>query len=257
MAYPPLPPNAWLRYSLICELLDRLPSTAATFVEVGCGVGAVGARLADRFHYTGYEPDTVSFNIARSRIKNGVVVHGFLPDRPTQSFDVLGAFEVLEHHEDDGAVLAAWAKWVRPGGYVLLSVPANPARFTRFDASVGHYRRYTATGLAAVLRRAGFDDVVTWSYGFPLGYALEFARTLLAHNNNSETFEARTAASGRFLQPSDGLGWIIRLGTAPFCVAQRPFKHSSLGTGLIAIGKRRDDAATQFSPVRTFQPHTA
>ena len=58
----PLTPNAWLRYDVITRVL---PAGVRDVLEVGCGQGALGARLAQRYQYVGLEPDPVSWAVAR------------------------------------------------------------------------------------------------------------------------------------------------------------------------------------------------
>ena len=140
--------------------------------------------------------------------------------------------------KDDRSSLAGWYEWIRPTGHIVLSVPANPARFGAADAAVGHYRRYSAAGLTSLLDHSGFDQISVWSYGFPLGYVLEAARNLLAPRGNAQAFSARTALSGRFYQPDQRWAWATRLGTVPFRIAQRPFRHTRFGTGLVAMARR-------------------
>jgi SAM-dependent methyltransferase len=237
-ALPPLSPNAWLRYELLRDLLASVPS-ASSFLEIGCGMGGLAARLVERYEYVGYEPDARSYETARSRLAGrGVVVNGVLPSAPDRTFDAVGAFEVLEHLEDDRASLAAWREWIRPGGHVLLSVPAHQSRYGAADAAVGHYRRYGRPDLMRLFRACGFDQATVWSYGFPLGYALELARNVLAPRGAADAYQRRTAASGRFYQPNDRVAWLTRLGTAPFRLMQRPFRETTLGTGLIAVARR-------------------
>jgi SAM-dependent methyltransferase len=238
-ASPSFSPNAWLRYDLVQALLERIPE-ASSFLEVGCGMGALAARLVDRYEYVGYEPDAQSCEVARRRVAGrGVVINGILPAAPVRCFHVLGAFEVLEHLKDDGAALAQWRGWICPGGHVMLSVPANPKRFAKADVAVGHYRRYTRDGLRRLLEQAGFDTITVWSYGFPLGYVLELARNVLASGAEADAaaIGTRTAASGRFHQPGDRAAALLQLGTAPFRVMQRPFRATSLGTGLLAMAR--------------------
>jgi hypothetical protein len=88
------------------------------------------------------------------------------------------------------------------------------------------------------LGRSKFDRVTVWAYGFPLGYLLEFGRNVLAPRSGDDTYEARTSKSARFYQPTERLAWVTRVGTAPFRVVQRPFRRSSLGTGLVAMARR-------------------
>ncbi len=61
----PLTPNAWLRYELVKRIL---PAGISDVLEVGCGQGALGIRLAQRYRYLGVEPDRVSWSVASARI---------------------------------------------------------------------------------------------------------------------------------------------------------------------------------------------
>lgn len=227
MSDPPLTPNAWLRWDVVSRLLDGLADVERV-LEVGAGEGALGARLAQRYDYVGVEPDPLSRARARERV--GTVLEA-LPD---ESFDLVCAFEVLEHVADDGAELRSWRDRLHPGGWLLLSVPAHEKRFGPADRRVGHVRRYDPERLAALLTETGFENSRLVTYGFPLGYALEVGRHVLAGRGEGEG----TAGSGRWLQPSDRLGWATRLGTAPFRLLQRPFARTRLGTGIVALARR-------------------
>src|SRR2546423_89000 len=63
------------------------------------------------------------------------------------AFDVVCAFEVLEHIPDDDQALAEIARVLRPGGALVFSVPVNPALYSGFDAACEHVRRYDAPSL--------------------------------------------------------------------------------------------------------------
>jgi SAM-dependent methyltransferase len=202
--------------------------------------------LASRFDYRGYEPDTASWQVAQARLsRRGLreVLNRRVPDSVDHTFDMVGAFEVLEHQPDDRVALASWIQWVRPGGHLLLSVPAHPDRFAAADRYVGHFRRYSRAGLLDVLRSAGLDEIRIMIYGFPLGYLLEGVRNvILGHRESraSEAMEDRTMASGRRLQPGDHWAPAIWAATAPFALAQRPFGEGNLGTGFVACARRPD-----------------
>jgi SAM-dependent methyltransferase len=227
LSEPPLTPNAWLRWDVVSRLLDGLEDVERV-LEVGAGEGAVGARLARRYDYVGVEPDPRSRARARERVET------VLEELPDGSFDLVCAFEVLEHVADDRAELRAWRDRLRPGGWLLVSVPAHEKRFGPADRRVGHFRRYEPGGLAELLTETGFEHPRLVTYGFPLGYALEAGRHVLARRGQGEG----TAGSGRWLQPSDRLGWATRLGTAPFRLLQRPFAGTQLGTGIVALVRR-------------------
>jgi SAM-dependent methyltransferase len=152
------------------------------------------------------------------------------------TFDVVGAFEVLEHIEDDHAALEGWRDWLVPGGLLVLSVPSHGDRFGPWDVAVGHFRRYEREDLSRLLSAAGYEEVVVYSYGFPLGFVLEWARNRLAPKEEIP-MEERTARSGRLLQPA-GRSWATQIATAPFRWMQRPMRRTDIGTGYVVSARR-------------------
>lgn len=239
----PLTPMATLRWDLVRRILDDLAPSRV--LEVGCGQGSMGARIAARTSYLGVEPDLSSYEVARQRIEpwGGTVLNDTIDAIPgTERFDLVCAFEVAEHLEDDVAALADWSRFLSPGGHLLLSVPAWQERYSTMDAMVGHYRRYSPDGLSAALRKAGATDVRVLLYGWPLGYALESARNAIARRRDGSAAESpatskdmatRSAASGRTLQPKRIAGVAVRAGTAPFVRIQR--LRPGTGVGLVAL----------------------
>lgn len=240
---PPLTLNAWLRYDVVDGILCRLQDVDS-ILEVGTGQGAVGSRLAEHCRYLGVEPDRVSFEVARDRIEgdsSGEVRCGDIRAvLEEEIFDLVCAFEVLEHIEDDESALRAWRRHLRPGGWVLLSVPAYEHRFAAADVHVGHLRRYNPAQIETLLARCGFEHVSTFAYGFPLGYALEWIRNFVARRRSEQpTVQSGTSISGRFLQPSELLGWWTAVATYPFRLIQGAFLGTGHGPGLVILGRRR------------------
>lgn len=239
---PPLSIRAWLRFAAMRSFLEKF-GPGARVLEIGTGLGGVGCRLALRFDYTGLDLDRASASVAAERLARlgvrGHVVNGDLSAlAPGARFDLVCAFEVLEHIEDDRGALAEWSARLVPGGALLISVPAFQKRFSRWDVRAGHFRRYERDEISAKLRDAGFVAPELRTYGFPIDFALESVRNTAARVlPMAETNESRTAMSGRFLQPPDGAGWLTRGVSAPFRVAQRPFFGSKLGTGLVVFAR--------------------
>lgn len=234
----PLSLTAWLRYDAVRRLF---PSGQHRVLEIGAGLGSVGALLAERFDYVGVEPDPVSFATARHRIgTRGQVLNCIVDELPrTEIFDIVCAFEVLEHIQDDHRTLAMWLRHLRPGGWFLASVPAGRDRFGLQDEYVGHFRRYDREDLTTLLTQVGLGDLVIVSYGFPLGNALEMTRSAIArHRATSAARDERTSASGRWLQPPEWAGVATRTLTYPFGLLQRPFASTQLGTGLVARAQK-------------------
>jgi SAM-dependent methyltransferase len=239
---PPLAIRAWLRYDVAKRVIDRLrPSTA---LEIGCGQGAFGARLAGDVKYLGVEPDKSSYQVARGRIepRGGLVLNGIHRAVPEGStYDLVCAFEVLEHIEDDKGALAEWVPLVRPGGHLVLSVPAFQERFGAMDTHAGHFRRYSPTGLKDRLVEAGLTDVEITVYAWPLGYALEAVRNRIDAKKlaaaGDASVEELTAASGRTFQPNGRvMGAFVNAATVPFRYLQRA--RPNAGTGLVAVARR-------------------
>jgi SAM-dependent methyltransferase len=270
---PPLTARGSLRWAVVEPILAGLHPT--TVVEIGCGQGAVGARIARHAAYTGVEPDLASSELAAARVtaRGGAVLHGDSRVLPWGStYDVVCAFEVLEHIEEEAAALRAWVSHTRKGGHVLLSVPEDPDRFGPSDVQVGHYRRYTEESLTEALAGAGLEVVSVQHYGWPLGYLLEAvshraARRALASESGDDTragdndddddlpdvadaadldgtagdadWEApgrRAVGSGGWLQPGAVAGAVLRVGVRPFARVQG--RRTDRGTGLIALARR-------------------
>jgi SAM-dependent methyltransferase/glycosyltransferase involved in cell wall biosynthesis len=236
----PLTPNASLRYDLVQRML---PAGVTDVLEVGCGQGAAGARLAQRYRYLGVEPDQQSWEVARHRIAavgRGEVRNVTVDALGDERFDLVCAFEVLEHIEDDAAALKEWASRLRAGGWLMLSVPAYQRRYGPADELVGHFRRYDPDAIVALLESCGFAGTEVRHYGFPLGYALEAGRNLIGRRRlataGSQSVAERTAGSGRLLQPaSSARAMATRWGTVPFRAMQRAFPGT--GPGIVVLAR--------------------
>jgi hypothetical protein len=228
----PLSLHAWLRWDVVSSLL---PPDATTVLEIGAGRGAMGALLARRVSYVGLEPDVTSQAEAQIRT-GGSVLQERIEDHDGV-YDLVCAFEVLEHLEDDVAALAVWRE--RSRRWLLISVPMSPSRFGPWDELAGHFRRYTRESLSSALIRGGWTPNVIRAYGFPLGYGLEKVRhRVAARRTSADTMSDRTAASGRNLQPLRSMGYLTWSAAGPFRLLQRPFFDSDLGTGLVALATK-------------------
>ena len=134
-------------------------------LEVGAGLGTVGEwllRQPGTEELVLLEPADNLFAALARRFagRAGVsTVKGYLDEVDLGGpFDTIVLINVLEHVADDASVLARAYGMLRPGGSLLLFVPALPALYGTLDAQFEHYRRYTRAGLARSLRAAGFPD---------------------------------------------------------------------------------------------------
>ena len=105
--------------------------------------------------------------LAKLQARGGAGILGSITALPYGSgaFDLVCAFDVIEHVDDDERALAELARVAAPGAALLTSVPLHEAQWTRFDDLVGHRRRYEPADLAAKLARHGFAVERSAAYG--------------------------------------------------------------------------------------------
>ena len=129
---------------------------AATIVDLGCGTGGNFGLLKNYGQVLGLELDPAAAQIASAR---GPVVQGGAEQRwplAPASIDAVTAFDVLEHIDDDQAALANIFASLRPGGRLILSVPAYQWLWSEHDELLHHRRRYVAGQVDSLARGAGF-----------------------------------------------------------------------------------------------------
>ena len=148
------------RNRLIIAALARHFPTARAFLDLGCGTGGVLAAI-DRGR-TGLDlcaGDALLAGLVRAerRVPRASFVQLDLRHLPyDREFDVIGIFDVLEHLDDDEAVLREVRRATKPGGGVIITVPQHPSLWSAVDEFSCHRRRYTRAGLLAKVRRTGF-----------------------------------------------------------------------------------------------------
>jgi SAM-dependent methyltransferase len=154
------------RRRIIVAALARWFPGARSYLEIGCGAGYTLRGIAAAFPAW---KTVASDALARAAGLAGDAGGAFLlldarriPFR--SEFDVIGAYDVLEHIADDAGALDEIRRACRPGGGVLLTVPQHPRLWSAADDYAHHYRRYTAGLLRARVERAGFE--ILWSSSF-------------------------------------------------------------------------------------------
>jgi SAM-dependent methyltransferase len=135
------------------------PYLRGRVLEVGCGVGSFSAMMATHERVT----SLLSIDISEAALDH-CRVHvtcDKVDFRRANLFDIGDRFDtivcmhVIEHIEDDFAALVHMLDCLTPGGTLFLVVPAHQALFTWFDASVGHYRRYSKRMLSGLMAQVG------------------------------------------------------------------------------------------------------
>ena len=162
--------NFWFqsRNTLILLLLERHCPTLKSFLEIGCGTGFVLSGIASAFpsaSLVGAEIYSTGLQYAAQRVSGAQFMQMDARRIPFEShFDVLGAFDVLEHIEEDFMVLAQICQALKPGGVLILTVPQHPFLWSSQDEMACHVRRYTAKELKRKVANAGFDIVDSGSF---------------------------------------------------------------------------------------------
>lgn len=237
-------PKFFLRADAIGALTRDWP--AGALLEVGAGTGEMTVEfLARGFGARLYDLGVPTREGLRRRFAGNaaVTVVDAIDDVPDASVDYLLAFEVLEHIDDDLGALRAWTRKLRPGGRLLVSVPAHQRKYGETDRRVGHVRRYERAALRELLTGAGYADVDIACYGFPLGNIGRIAGNLLerrVHAPASDDAVERSIQSG-----TEQSGAVVRLSRivrpwmlTPFFLAQRLAFGLDIGDGYIARAVR-------------------
>lgn len=162
--------NFWFRARnrLIVWALGRHFCDARSFLEIGCGTGFVLSGIAAErptLTLSASEIHTAGLQFAAKRVPKAEFFQMDARRIPfADEFDVIGAFDVLEHIEEDTDVLAGMHRAVRPGGGIVVTVPQHPILWSAQDKHAGHVRRYTRAELRRKFERAGFADVKATSF---------------------------------------------------------------------------------------------
>jgi ubiquinone/menaquinone biosynthesis C-methylase UbiE len=153
------------RRKLVCELIDRLAMPAgARLLDVGCGTGANLKAFNKEFERVGIDASDAALEFCHQRgLKSLVRAKIEQSGLEKDDFDVVTALDVLEHVDDDMQALRELRRVSKPGGFILITVPAFGFLWSEHDEALHHRRRYTTAELESKLTAAGFQ-VVRISY---------------------------------------------------------------------------------------------
>jgi SAM-dependent methyltransferase len=222
------------RVNVILKAFEEHASKDDDILEVGAGTGHTARALLEH----GYR------NLAIGEIhKNGLLyaqryglnkLYQFDLRSPPfrEHFDVVALFDVLEHIEDDATALRNIHTMLRPGGRIILTVPAHRWLWSRIDDLSSHYRRYNRPGLTAVLERAGFE-ALECRYFFTAMVPGLLLRRLLTRNATWDNVE-----SGCGLKVSRLSKLLIGLAGGPGDFLLSPLRRV-VGGSLLAVARRK------------------
>ena len=180
------------------------------FLEIGCGTGAFIEALASEVNLdiTGSEIYIKGLGYAKRRQPKVDFIQydaqqGVLPEK----FDIIAAFDVIEHIDDDVATIANIYDMLNDGGYFIVTVPQHKFLWSKLDQIVKHKRRYSRRELVDKLRKQGFSVVRRTSFVFVLFPLMAVARLL-----DRPTKDSDSLIDGKFEERvgfSRSLNWIF------------------------------------------------
>lgn len=213
-------------------------------LDIGCGRGyvtAIAARHARQIIATDLAPDALEATNAllqdhpdaRTFVAN--VLDGDWGEGTGEAgtpFDVVLLSEVLEHLDDDLAALAACQRLLSPGGCLLLTVPGNPALWTRWDDLAGHKRRYTRQELVSKLEGSGFRVRSLVNWGFPLtGWLAIRGARMRARRVEEQNPDGEVPSGLRRVLPLASIGFKIAARIEPW------FSFLDRGVGYVVVAE--------------------
>jgi SAM-dependent methyltransferase len=147
------------RRAVISAMLERIPRPpSAKVLEAGCGTGGNLYLLSQRGEVSAFEPHDEARDLAKAKYPDQAIHDGELPfGIPFEpgTFDLVVALDVLEHVEEDEAALLALVAMAKPGGRILVTVPAIQILWGSHDRRLHHVRRYDAARLKRICKASG------------------------------------------------------------------------------------------------------
>jgi SAM-dependent methyltransferase len=223
------------RKRIVLSLLRRhvkLPRPC--ILDLGCGVGTHLQGLSEIGEVWGADPSDTALAYCRRHFSGRLDVLS-LPDEipyEAQTFDAIVMLDVLEHVKDDAGALCRIREILKPGGVLLLTVPALRWLWSSYDVHAHHWRRYHLGPLRALLQEAGFA-IDLLSYMNCLLLPLMAASRLLMPAGFWNEKDMVKRGNGRLIAPL--FEWIFS--------AERhllPWVRLPVGGSLVAVARRSE-----------------
>jgi len=185
------------------------------FLEVGCGLGGL-LRMFSAFpnlKLSGADVSLDSLKFIRPTLPQVELAQVDATDLPYQEeFDVIGAFDVIEHIADDQKALVSLARALKKSGLLFITVPQHAWLWSQADKLAGHERRYSKQELIDKIKAASLEVVSSNSLVFSLLPVLIIARLLGGHKNDQKSFALpKFINQGLYLMMRLDL-WLIKKG---------------------------------------------
>jgi SAM-dependent methyltransferase len=182
------------RRDILADYITRhagLPKDAH-ILEIGCGTGHNLPMLARFGTVDAIEIDPAARAVATQRLGRAIgdAPLPALPGVPRGHYDMIAVLDVVEHIDDDVAALRAMADCLKPGGHILITVPAHQWMWSAHDVVNHHHRRYSKATLAKAIGDAGLrHNGLRWfnSLLFPVAAAARIAGRLSGRDDSDDS----------------------------------------------------------------------
>lgn len=232
------------RFKLIQDVIDRLSGMPdqPVMLDAGCGTGQMLKMLQQRGKAVGLDLSREAIMFASSRDARNLVL-GSVTNPPFASgtFDVAFALDVIEHVDDDRAILQGLREVVRPGGALVVTVPAFQSLWSDHDKINHHRRRYRRRQMRKVLQSAGFEiERITYcnTLLFPIVYVIRRLQALARRYRPKDDAEV---SSDLHAYPRVINSLLYRLMLVEAWVVKRI--DMPIGVSILAVARRPLDPA--------------
>jgi SAM-dependent methyltransferase len=164
------------RRALLDRELRRLPGSGLALDIGAAGGGNTRVLRARGWQAVAADYSEKAVEVAHARGLTTLRIDARKLPLRSQTCDLVTAFDVLEHIDEDYLVMAEIARVLKPGAVALIAVPCDMALWSAHDEAVGHVRRYSKATLAEVVRQADLDIDSMWSWNVLLRPALALRR---------------------------------------------------------------------------------
>jgi SAM-dependent methyltransferase len=228
------PDHFWMqwRHRVLLKELKRIgDAPIGNALEVGCGHGVVRAMIERDLNIPvdGCDLNQRALEMANQG-KGRLLVYDIFDRNPAmlKAYDLVLLMDVIEHLDDDLAFVKASLDHLKPGGIVVINVPAHMAFYGKYDEVAGHKRRYNTAELRSLFQRANVEPIRIVLWGFlltPFLFARKIVLNFVSRENTIRTgFEAQNAIVRGFFRAMQLLE------------TSMPFSMP-VGTSLLALGR--------------------
>lgn len=240
-------PRFLLRKDAIKQLLKKTNIKNNQVLEIGFGAGEMlkwfnsKGAICSGVDFSESAMDLAQERLAKARLSDDIKLFPNFKEVQQETFDIVCAFEVLEHIQEDTAAISEWLTYLKPNGSLLISVPAHMSKWCRNDEWAGHIKRYEKKEFETIFKPFNVEVKSVWNYGYPFILVLDklLNKSRRDATKDNLTLTAKTKSSG-VDRPNKKLYQILSKDwfLFPAYLSQRMFFNLDLGSGYLVHVKK-------------------